>query len=63
MRWEVQYPDPKKPKPRPFDNYDLFTCLIFALAYTNAIMTMNWILFIIVELSFGYFIHVRKNVK
>lgn len=61
MRWEAQYPEPKGP--RPFDNYDLFTCLIFALAYTNAIMTMNWILFIIVELSFGYFIHVRKNVK
>ena len=61
MRWEVKYPEPKGP--RHFDNYDLFTCLIFALAYTNAIMTMNWILFIIVELSFGYFIHVRKNVK
>ena len=61
MRWEAQYPEPKGP--RPFDNYDLFTCLIFALAYTNAIMTMNWILFIIVELSFGYFIHVRNNVK
>ena len=61
MRWEAQYPEPHGP--RPFDNYDLFTCLIFALAYTNAIMTMNWILFIIVELSFGYFIHVRKNVK
>ena len=61
MRWEVKYPEPKRP--RPFDNYDLFTCLIFALAYTNAIMTMYWILFIIVELSFGYFIHVRKNVK
>ena len=61
MRWEAQYPEPKGP--RPFDNYDLFTCLIFALAYTNARMTMNWVLFIIVELSFGYFIHVRKNVK
>ena len=61
MRWEAQYPEPKGP--RPFDNYDLFTCLIFALAYTNAIMTMNWVLFIIVVLSFGYFIHVRKNVK
>ena len=61
MRWEAQYPEPKGP--RPFDNYALFTCLIFALAYTNAIMTMNWVLFIIVELSFGYFIHVRKNVK
>ena len=37
MRWEVKYPEPKGP--RPFDNYDLFTYLIFALAYTNAIMT------------------------
>ena len=40
-----------------------FAGLQSELAYTNAIMTMNWILFIIVELSFGYFIHVRKNVK
>ena len=48
MHWEVKYPEPKKP--RPFDNYDLFTCLLFAVAYTNAILTLNWFLFIIVEL-------------
>ena len=56
-----KYPEPKKP--RPFDNYDLFTCLLFALAYTNAIMTLNWFLFVIVELCFGYFVYVRKNEK
>ena len=61
MRWEVQYPEPKGP--RPFDNYDLFVCLLFAFAYTNAIMTLNWFLFIIVELCFGYFVYARKREK
>ena len=23
MHWEVQYPEPKEPKPRPFDFYDV----------------------------------------
>ena len=27
----LKYPEPKKP--RPFDNYDLFTCLLFACLY------------------------------
>ena len=61
MRWEAQYPEPKGP--RPFDNYDLFVCLLFAFAYTNAIMTLNWFLFIITELCFGSFTYVRKNEK
>ena len=45
------------------NNYDLFVCLLFAFAYTNAIMTLNWFLFIITELCFGYFTYVRKNEK
>ena len=36
MHWEVQYPEPKEPKPRPFDFYDVITCLGFAYAYTIA---------------------------
>ena len=35
----------------------------FAAAYTNAIMTLNWFLFIIVELCFGYFVYARKREK
>ena len=45
MHWEVQYPEPKEPKPRPFDFYDIITCLGFAYAYTIAILSMVFFLF------------------
>jgi hypothetical protein len=53
MRWEVQYPEPKGPAP--FDNYDLIVCLGFAYGYTMSIQGMDFVLFIIIELLWGWF--------
>ena len=63
MHWEAQYPEPKEPKPKPFDNYDVVTCVGFAYAYMIAIMSFNIIAFVIVELLWGTFVHLRKNQK
>ena len=55
MHWEVQYPEPKEPKPRPFDFYDVITCLGFAYSYTMSIASLSIVLFIITELLWGWF--------
>ena len=59
MRWEVQYPEPKAPAP--FDNYDLIVCLGFAYGYTASAVNVDIVLFIIIELLWGWFI--RERVK
>ena len=59
MRWEVQYPKPKKPAP--FDNWDMIVCLGFAYSYTMSIASLSIVLFIITELLWGWFI--RERVK
>ena len=59
MHWEVQYPEPKEPKPRPFDFYDVITCLGFAYAYTIAILSMRLFLVLIVELVWATFAYMR----
>ena len=61
MHWEVQYPEPKEPKPRPFDFYDVITCLGFAYAYTIAILSMSLFLVLIVELVWGTFAYMRHR--
>ena len=61
MHWEVQYPEPKEPKPRPFDLYDVITCLGFAYAYTIAILSMSLFLILICELLFGAFVKMRHR--
>ena len=48
MRWEVQYPEPKKPAP--FDNWDLIVCGGFAYGFTMAVLNFNIVFFIILEL-------------
>jgi hypothetical protein len=53
MRWEVQYPEPKAPVP--FDNYDLIVCLGFAYGYTISVVNVDIVLFIIIELLWGWF--------
>jgi hypothetical protein len=53
MRWEVQYPEPKAPAP--FDNYDLIVCLGFAYGYTASAVNVDIVLFIIIELLWGWF--------
>ena len=59
MRWEVQYPEPKKPVP--FDNWDLIVCGGFAYAFTISVMTFNVVMFILIELLWSWF--VRERVK
>jgi hypothetical protein len=59
MRWEVQYPEPKAPAP--FDNYDLIVCLGFAYGYTMSILNVDFVLFIIIGLLWGWF--TRERVK
>ena len=48
MRWEVQYPEPKGPKP--FDLNDGIVCIGFAYGYWIAVLSLNIILFFIMEL-------------
>ena len=43
MRWEVQYPEPKKPAP--FDNWDLIVCGGFAYGFTMAVLNFNIVFF------------------
>jgi hypothetical protein len=57
MRWEVKYPEPKKPIP--FDNWDMIVCLGFAYSYTICVMSFNIVLFIITELLWAWFIKER----
>ena len=45
MRWEVQYPEPKGPKP--FDLNDGIVCIGFAYGYWIAVLSLNIILFFI----------------
>ena len=59
MRWEVQYPEPKGSKP--FDLYDGIVCIGFAYGYTIAIMSFNVILFVAMELLWGWFVRKRKE--
>ena len=59
MRWEVQYPKPKKPVP--FDNWDLIVCGGFAYAFTISVMTFSVVMFILIELLWSWF--VRERVK
>ena len=61
MHWEAKYPEPKRP--RPFDNRDLFTCLLFALVYTNAIMNFYWVTIIMLEICFAIYCANRKLEK
>jgi hypothetical protein len=59
MRWEVKYPEPKKPAP--LDNWDLIVCGGFAYGYTMSIASLSIVLFIITELLWGWF--TRERVK
>jgi hypothetical protein len=59
MRWEVQYPEPKGPKP--FDLYDGIVCIGFAYGYMTAIMTFNIILFFVMELSWNWYVKRRTT--
>ena len=59
MRWEVQYPKPKKPAP--FDNWDMIVCGGFAYAFTISVMNFNVVMFILIELLWSWF--VRERVK
>ncbi len=59
MRWEVEYPEPKKPKP--FDNWDAIVCCGFAYGFTISIMTFNVVMFILIELLWSWF--ARERVK
>ena len=61
MRWEVQYPEPKKP--RPFDNYDLATCLGFAYMYTLSVLNFNIVLFLVAEILWAWFCSKRIQSK
>ena len=59
MRWEVKYPEPKKPVP--FDNWDLIVWGGFAYAFTISVMTFNVVMFVLIELLWSWF--VRERVK
>ena len=59
MRWEVEYPEPKKPIP--FDNWDAIVCCGFAYGFTISIMTFNVVMFILIELLWSWF--ARERVK
>lgn len=61
MRWEVQYPEPKKRPPRPFDVYDGIVCISFAYGYMIAIFSFNVILFLILELVWAWFVKRRVD--
>ena len=57
MRWEVQYPEPKGPKP--FDVYDGIVCIGFAYGYWIAVLSLNVILFFIMELLWAWYVKRR----
>jgi hypothetical protein len=59
MRWEVQYPEPKGPKP--FDVYDGIVCIGFAYGYMTAIMSFNIILYLITELLWAWYVKRRSE--
>ena len=59
MRWEVKYPEPKKPAP--FDNWDLIVCCGFAYGFTISIMTFNVVMFILIELLWSWFARERAK--
>ena len=57
MRWEVQYPEPKGP--RPFDLNDGMVCIGFAYGYVIAVLSLNIILFFIIELLWAWYVKRR----
>ena len=57
MRWEVQYPEPKGP--RPFDLNDGIVCIGFAYGYWIAVLSLNVILFFIMELLWAWYVKRR----
>ena len=57
MRWEVQYPEPKGP--RPFDLNDGIVCIGFAYGYWIAVLSLNIILFFIMELLWAWYVKRR----
>ena len=61
MRWEVQYPEPKGP--RPFDLYDGIGCVGFADGYWIAVLSLNIIMFFVMELLWAWYVQRRLESK
>tara|TARA_B100001778_G_scaffold263185_1_gene223812 strand:- start:41 stop:214 length:174 start_codon:yes stop_codon:yes gene_type:complete len=53
----VQYPEPKGPKP--FDLNDGIVCIGFAYGYWIAVLSLNIILFFIMELLWAWYVKRR----
>ena len=61
MRWEVQYPEPKGP--RPFDLYAGIVCVGFAYGYWIAVLSLNIIMFFVMELLWAWYVQRRLESK
>ena len=61
MRWEVQYPEPKGPKP--FDLNDGIVCIGFAYGYWIAVLSLNIIMFFVMELLWAWYVQRRLESK